>query len=129
MTTEQLRALLASSCVSFAPTGSRYICDPAPTDTDEDYVCLANNATLDTLRREGFEQNTEESRYAEMPDFIAFRLGEFNVIVTEDAQFYALFVEATEEAKRLNLMEKGERIELFQKILYGVDTPNAGAGR
>ena len=128
MTSDELCALLASSSVAYAPTGSRYICDPAPTDTDEDYVCLANNDTTLALRLHGFEQTTDHERYAELPDFSAFRCVDFNIIVTDDESFSARFVEATEEARRLNLMDKSARIELFQEILYTrPTTPTRGS--
>lgn len=118
MTTEELRTILGSSTAAFSPTGSRYICDPAPTDTDEDYVCLADATTDLALLAAGFEQTTEVGAYVEMPEFFAWRCGEFNVITTESGEFYRLFVEATEEAKRLNLTSKVDRVALFQRVLY-----------
>ena len=33
-----------------APTGSRYICNPSPTDTDEDYVVLVK-CTHDYIKK------------------------------------------------------------------------------
>lgn len=127
MTTEELCTLLSSVCQAFAPTGSRVICDPAPTDTDEDYVCLAGTETYSALQAAGFVTAADFEQYAEMPDFVAYRLEHFNVIVTDNADFYSRFVAATDEAKQLNLTIKIERIALFQRVLYGNDMGVASA--
>jgi hypothetical protein len=124
ITRDEVIALLTQHSQKFAATGSRVICDPPPMGTDEDYVCLAHPSTEGVLVTAGFEMSIDPEKYEDLPDFIPYRCGEFNVIVTEDPQFYALFVEATEEAKRLNLTDKSDRIALFQRVLYD-NTVNA----
>lgn len=121
MTREQLNALLGQKAIAHQMTGSRYICDPAPKDTDEDYIAFMSCGNEQCLELAGFDMNTDPTLYEEMPDFLAYRLGEFNVIVTHNIEFYRLFVQATEEAKALNLLSKSDRIKLFQKVLYGND--------
>lgn len=120
MKRQELLSLLDKKSIAWAATGSRYICRPAPTDTDEDYIALMVKGMEKSLTLAGFVQNTNEERYDAMPDFWAFRLGEFNVIVTFDEGFYRRFCEATETAKARNLLQKSDRIALFQKVLYGV---------
>lgn len=115
-----LKSIFNRAGVPHQMTGSRYICDPAPTDTDEDWVALDRNGRLHSaLRFEGFILNTHEELYGNMPDFYAYRLGEFNVVVAEEQAFYDRFVAATELAKVRNILGKPERIALFQSILYG----------
>jgi hypothetical protein len=124
VTRDELIALLTANTQRFAATGSRVICDPPPMDTDEDYVCLAHPSTEGALVTAGFEASIDPEMYEDLPDFIPYRCGEFNVIVTESEDFYERFVQATEEAKRLNLTEKSDRIALFQRVLYRAEAVN-----
>lgn len=99
------------------PTGSRYICNPAPTDTDNDTVFLVNGFYdwVNTLRNEGWEDCGPD--YEETGRFRAFRKGEENFICTEEEDFYLSYVKATEGAKALNLLNKEDRIKLFHTVL------------
>ena len=119
MDRKQMLKLLDLISVSYHMTGSRYICDPAPMNTDEDYVVLGTDSTEDQLYLKGFTCNTDIELYKDLPMFTAWRLGEFNIIVTQDGGFYRDFVRATKRAKELNLLNKQDRIELFQSELYG----------
>ena len=109
--------LLDKVCVYWHPTGSRFTCDPPVMDTDEDYVCLMTDE--DVLFDLGFTCTTQEDTTYELSDFTTWRHKHLNLVVTESLPFFEKFVEATNEAKRLNILEKGERIKLFQKMLYG----------
>jgi hypothetical protein len=71
-----------------------------------------------SLQLAGFASGTNGKDYEEMPAFWSYRLGDFNVIVTRQPDFYQKFVAATEEAKARNLTDKSARISLFQKMLY-----------
>lgn len=112
----------------FHPTGSRYICDPAPTDTDEDWVCYVKD--LDTAAAElealGFVTEGLPGFYTGNNNgkFLSMRRDELNLILTPEKEFYDLFVAGTVLAQRLNILNKGDRIALFQIILYGVHADN-----
>ena len=105
------------------PTGSRYICNPAPTDTDNDTVFLVNGYYdyVKMLAEEGFDSTLSDLQYNTMGEFVSFRKGTENYIVTENPDFYADYVKATEGAKALNLLDKGDRIKLFQAIMAGYE--------
>lgn len=112
-----------SAFVSLAEqTGSRVICNPPPADTDEDWIVLANSKRLyGWLAQRGGEM---EGGYAFSEticegDFQSFRKKEINLIVTTKRDFYNSFSLATKVARRLNLLEKKDRVVLFQAILYG----------
>ena len=106
--------------------GSRVTCNPAPTDTDQDVLILVADA-------DAFRQHVYESDYlmdgsfvldAESPldgydRFSSYSKGDINLIVTQDNKFYDRFMAATSVAKRLNLLDKADRIALFQAVLYG----------
>ena len=51
--------------------------------------------------------------------------GNSNYIFTDDAEFYDRYVAATLLAKKYNLLNKVDRIQLFHTVLYGeyIDTP------
>lgn len=110
------------------PVGSRVTCTPAPTDTDEDWlVLLAPNkeeTDLDAMRNLGFAQDGRPEFYtgSDAGGFRSFRRGDVNIIITRDMGFFDLFMTATGLAKRFNLLDKGDRIALFQAVLYGVRT-------
>jgi len=105
------------------PTGSRYICDPPVMDTDIDYVCYCNGTvyqvklfldgwTLTNQDDEGKYEGTERW-------FDTYRKDEYNLIITQNFDFFCRFTHATYVAKQRNLTNKQDRIALFQEILYG----------
>lgn len=120
ITRPALAEIFEKAGAPYQMTGSRYICNPAPTDTDEDWIALDKGRGLErALIWAGFEMNTDPTLYEAMPYFRAFRLAEFNVVLTKERSFYDRFVAATELAKVRNLLAKEDRIALFQSILYG----------
>jgi hypothetical protein len=118
--------------------GSRVTCSPAPTDTDDDWLVLLKpvakgvkdygpeDAPIAALRAIGFEMDRRTPFYTgnDAGGFRSWRRGEVNIIVTRDPAFYELFLTATELARRFNLLEKADRIALFQAVLYGVSVHN-----
>jgi hypothetical protein len=117
-------------CKHIEPVGSRVTCSPAPTDTDEDFLCLVSGPDAfwklithlqDNLYELGGSDVAPVDEYvlAEWEGFQSYKKGDVNLIVTCSEKFFGLFMEASDEAKRLNLLAKEDRIALFQKILYG----------
>ena len=135
---------------AWAAVGSRVTCDPAPTDTDADFLILLSpvsvpgaqitpsipgpaqqipGSALNHFRVEldqfGWEiggslpLDPECGGYAPQDRFNSFTRGEINLIVTESPEFFSKFIAATTLAKKYNLLEKSERIDLFQTVLYG----------
>lgn len=109
--------------LDFLPTGSREICDPAPTDTDYDIVALIDgkNSGWNFIHQVGFTLNSineEEYELGENFFFQCFRLGEINLIVTDDPDFFRRWKIATKIAKEQNITDKDERIELFDTVFY-----------
>lgn len=100
------------------PTGSRYICNPPPIDTDNDTIVLASEGYEEALSADGFDYTMSEVDYGTQGLFLSWRKGENNYIVTTDEEFYNRFVKATNLAKLLNLLRKEHRVALFQAILY-----------
>jgi len=121
---EDVEALLTKYNGVWFPTGSRYTCDPAPQDTDQDVLVLVLTAgilktlftELETIgfswdHGEGYNQDGEST-------FSSYRRGDLNLIITEDEDFAASHNAATHVCKTLNLLEKTQRIMVFQACLY-----------
>lgn len=121
---------LGDNAISVYPTGSRVICSPAPTDTDEDFVVLLNQKLevfefVELMSDKGYECDGGEvyDILCELEDecgWASFRSedGKTNYIVTYNEAFYNRFVFATDVAKSMNLLVKEDRKKLFQYILY-----------
>lgn len=125
---EEINDLLKAA-IKWQPVGSRVTCNPAPTDTDQDILVLVSEDRamffIDEMNAAGFDVELGEG-YAEDAlnagednRFQSYRLQDTNLVVTIDPYFYDRFVAATSVAKRLNLLEKADRIALFQAVLYG----------
>jgi hypothetical protein len=107
------------------PVGSRVTCDPAPTDTDEDYIILVstekNKLLADYLLDEDFNCQSDGGEYDGISesDFLSWKKDELNLLVTTDLAFFHKFMAASSLAKHLNLLKKEDRIATFQVVLYG----------
>lgn len=109
------------SCISYDAVGSRVTCNPAPVGTDEDFLAYVTNmgAACKAMQDLGFVTTTD-SEYEGMSEsnFVSWRRGDTNIIVTPDGSFVDAFLAASHIAKRLNLLNKPDRIALFQAVLY-----------
>jgi len=132
-------------------TGSRVICDPPPKDTDDDYLFLTWDGALDALveklTKEGWilggsmsmgSENYERGGL-EIQDwskgfdgidynkvFRSYKKADLNVIVTLDPHYFNLFKRATGLAKKLNLLKKEDRVNLFEAMIRDVQFPLEG---
>jgi hypothetical protein len=110
-------------CISLYQCGSTVTCDPPPENTDEDWLVLVHTdqvTNIDSfLNGDGFLlEGGEHYQWSADNDFSSYRKDNLNILVTSSKQFYARHVRATALCKRLNLMDKEERIALFRTILY-----------
>lgn len=119
---------------SITAVGSRVTCDPAPTDTDQDWLLYVEakdyRPLLGFLLASKWEPGgslvpVDESYRPPNERFNSFKLGVDNAIVTDSMEFHKRFLAASSIAKRLNLLEKADRIALFQAVLYGNECEQA----
>jgi len=98
--------------------GSRVTCKPPPNDTDEDVLVLTDNIKelIHDCDGVGFEINFGDYK---LVNFTSLRKGYINLIVTDEEEFYEKFLLATHVCKSLNVLDKEDRITIFQAILYG----------
>lgn len=104
--------------------GSRITCNPPPTDTDEDVLLLTDDLSMliaDCIEV-GFTRDGD-TRMSYPEGFVSLRNGTMNFIVTDDEEFYKKFMLATHVCKSLNVMDKSNRIVVFQAILYDNAAP------
>ena len=123
--------------IEWMSVGSQVTCDPVPpltatSTSDNDTLVLTQsnwfiNRFSNLLLKEGFEVDGQpycvmvEKVFAPRSFLSMSKRTEFcreNIIITESRKFYNRFKAATHIAKKLNLLEKRERICLFQGILY-----------
>lgn len=103
--------------------GSRVTCVPAPTGTDQDVIVLVDcdlmtvEWSIAALALQSAGWMLGGSAESD-DDFESWTLGDVNLIITDNPQFYADFVLATGVCKRLNVMEKELRKCVFRAILY-----------
>jgi hypothetical protein len=113
-------------CIRHDLVGSRITCSPPPTSTDQDVLVLVKPEAIDELWEElfqiGFELDGSDPGDVTLEsdnEFQSFSHGELNLIITASETFYSRFMAATSVAKHLNLMDKCDRVALFQAVLYG----------
>lgn len=114
--------------IHITPVGSRVTCNPPPIDTDEDHLILLEDNTdkwrqlCEWLFENGWTRGGSlEAGVIEInkdDKFESWTFDELNFIITCSEIFYHRFMAATHVAKRLNLMDKPDRIALFQAVLY-----------
>ena len=113
---------------AITPVGSRVTCNPAPTDTDRDWLVLVTAGRFDdfadALEAAGWVVGgsripNEANRLASCERFNSFVKGIDNIIATESPDFHSRFLAASTLARRFNLLDKKDRISLFQGVLYG----------
>jgi hypothetical protein len=105
----------------FFRTGSRETCNPAPQDTDVDFVIL--NMQKFNPKSLGFDLTTDQEKGNDASygdgDFETYRQGEVNLIVVHNWADFKAWKAATAAAKQMNITDKEKRIALFQGVLYG----------
>lgn len=108
------------------PVGSAVTCNPPVTNTDLDFLVLANDwqPFLSQALRDGWElsaywESHDLLNAMETGGFVSLRKGNMNILLTACEDFKKKFLVATSLAKRFNLLNKKDRIALFQGVLYG----------
>lgn len=112
------------------PCGSRVTCNPPPVGTDADYLVAcadddnAVRAVINTLSGAGFQwEGSEHYQHTARSGFMSWRRGEDNFIVIADTSLVQRHKAATALCRRLNLLDKADRIAAFRAILYNEMAP------
>lgn len=127
-----LRPIWEILTVTMEACGSRVTCNPPPMDTDEDYLVLIADLELPKLQillhEQGWVLGGEED-YDKIPmaigiceknyGFESWTKAHLNLIITTSAAFWDRHQAATHVCKMLNLMDKQQRVALFEAVLYG----------
>jgi hypothetical protein len=124
---DQLRQL---GCV-VSLTGSLAICNPPPTDTDEDWLVetptdldgKTAGPVLKLLSLLRYELESNPSYPDQESLFQSWRKGSVNLLLTYNREFAANHKKATAYCKEKNLLNKKDRIAAFQWFLYGNGEP------
>lgn len=122
----EVRKLLNTAILSQA-VGSQVTCIPAPplSLSDIDYIVLVENLCtfIETAQDSGFLLGGSLPTDPEYPtrpheQFASVTFKCYNLIVTASTVFFDRFILATHLCKRFNLLDKADRIALFQAVLY-----------
>lgn len=128
---------LAGLGVEITPCGSRVTCEPPPTDTDADYLLLLPPGSEVQARVSNYLNGQEfvmdgvtgclEYEGPSNSPFVSWKRSRdtVNLIVTSDEEFARRHKAATHVCRQLNLLNKLDRIMVFQAVLYG-NQVNAG---
>jgi hypothetical protein len=107
--------------------GSRVTCNPPPVDTNADYLVLIGTWTAlvavvgrHSAIQGGSNANRKGPFRSTKGDFESFRLGQVNVIPATSTDFYDKFMAASDIAKRFNLLNKVDRVVLFDAVMFGM---------
>mgnify|MGYP003393553556 CR=1 FL=1 len=100
-------------------TGSSVICNPPVTTTDEDWMFLTKDMVEGTtyLIENDWVICGEEYSDKRGVNWLALRKDKLNYLLTDDEVYFEKFLEATEIATKLNLLNKSDRITLFNLVL------------
>lgn len=110
------------------PVGSRITCNPPVTNTDEDFLILVREEKWEPLKShlfsegwvlDGSEVSDAVNHLTKDERFNSFSCNGVNLIATRSEEFHKRFLAATSVVKKFNLLEKPDRIILFQAVLYG----------
>lgn len=127
---DDIHSHIREHCQEIVAVGSRVTCSPPPLDTDIDYLVLTQPGAfwkvVWALDAGGYELGGSEVYDASdchlgvvsEGGFQSFKKGDVNYIITCDEGFFKQFVFASDIAKKLNLLDKKDRVALFQIILY-----------
>jgi hypothetical protein len=104
--------------------GSRVMCNPPPSDTDDDYIVLVHSGSwavlIDELKRDGWILGGSDFLHTAGDSmFQSYTKGDVNLILTGDTSWYQKMLLATKTCMAINLLDKRERIIVFQAIVYG----------
>lgn len=104
------------------PVGSQTIPGAANSDSDHDYLVLVKVIDPYALAEAGFVLDKHGTHYDPVEGcFNSWRQGTVNLIVTKHQWFARKFLQANELAKQFKLIDRSDRVKLFQTILYGGD--------
>jgi hypothetical protein len=115
------------------PYGSRFVCDPPTRDTDIDFFFYVDNLKAKELeillKDHGFDvvdnlDNFTSSRpsWGEANDdhrFTSWHKDKINLVVTSSEVFAQRHITATRICKKLNLLDKKDRVMIYKAVLYG----------
>lgn len=122
-----VRALLKTFCEVEA-CGSRVTCFPPPKNTDADYLVFVSSGREDDVSKvvnllsgNGFTWEGASEHYQVVAgyNFMSWRKDDINFIVSASYDFVKRHRAATAICKRLNLLDKTDRIAVFKAVLYG----------
>jgi hypothetical protein len=110
-----------SGAENWHPTGSNYICNPPVENTDIDYIAYYKDPG--DIPRKWKRKAIPLSGEYNVETGGNYRWKKYNLIHVSTEDDFNKWVKATEIAKELNLLDKKDRVSLFDAVIKGKD-PN-----
>lgn len=109
-------------CVACIAVGSRAVCNPPPTDTDQDVLCLVDDSDMDDLCLWLIDHDwSYEGVNYLTSNFESYRKEvngtEINLIITGDEEWFDKFIDASILCQKENALNKKRRIEIFDSVM------------
>ena len=103
----------------FWAVGSRTIAGAGKLNSDYDFLVLTRTRMPEEYGNIGYKTHDEDSHYDPSEgQFNSWRKGLTNLIATDDVEFCRRFLLANSIAQSLRLLDRADRVTLFQAILY-----------
>lgn len=106
-------------------TGSRVMCNPPVLATDLDVVLLVERSgdVIRTIEDLGYTLTADTTYGATLDEFVTFRKGDVNLIVTCDVEGFRRWGLATRWCTEMNLQSKADRAAFFTLVRYAPEHP------
>jgi hypothetical protein len=95
------------------PCGSRYVCNPPVLSTDVDFLVFSRTELREKLTSMGYRKT---SGYYPGANFLSWRKGAINLIVTGNVEEANSFNLATHICKAWNVRDKWNRLIIYEKL-------------
>lgn len=121
-TLDKIIFVIQPLCTQIELVGSRITCDPPPVGTDQDVLVLTKvskfHKLISFLEGEGYDSQGSAMSSSE---FVSLKSEQtdINFIITKSYEYFHRFMAATSIAKRFNLLNKDDRVALFEAVIRG----------
>jgi hypothetical protein len=98
------------------PFGSYFVCNPPVENTDKDFLVLTNNIREYFYYLKFMEVTFSIDDAYAYRGFQSGRIGDMNIIITDERERFDLYSTATQVVRTLNLTKKEDRLAVYDIV-------------